>query len=173
MHARVLITNGSRSIDFLWVQHTGSDVYWGQPRFDWKRSYHGSGRLHTKAGDRTDEIAHAAPLAGLKGYFHLITSGMSSPSWIDSVDPKYDYRGSPADVLLTVDLRTMPKGATLNVGVGLLEPGNLAALVPFVQGKIDVPGMSIDPTQVLIATSVSPWVVATVNWITLENGSSA
>ena len=173
MHARVLITNGPRSIDFLWLQHTGSDVYWGQPKFNWKRSYHASGQLHTKAGGRTDEIAYAAPLADLKGYFHLITAGITSLTWIDSVDPRYDYRGSPADAVLTADLRTMPKGTALNVGVGLLEAGNLGALAPFVQGKIDVPGMTIDPTQVLIASSVNPWVVAMVNWIILENGPSA
>src|SRR5215472_8657485 len=71
MRARVLITDGSRTIDLYWVEHTGTDVYCGTPNVDGKRSYHASGKIHSTREAKREHEAQHTPLKDLKGQFSL------------------------------------------------------------------------------------------------------
>jgi len=42
---RVRLTNGDRMAELFWLNHTGRDIYCGQPRSSFKRSYHASGKF--------------------------------------------------------------------------------------------------------------------------------
>lgn len=166
MHARILLTNGRRTYDHLWLQHRGTDIYWGYPHIDLKSSYHRAGQLHTKSDGVKTDVAQCVPLAQLKGYFHLVTTGAMSSSVIDTIDPVFEYTGTKADALVTVDLRTLPAGAAANIGIGLIEAGNLAAVGSLLSPANEYGGLKVEPQQLLIATSVSPWVSVAVHWVT-------
>ncbi len=77
--------------------------------------------------------------------------------------PQIKFSGAKADSLITVDLRTVPVGVYANIGVGLLEPGNVSAL-PII-GPIEVEGMAISPQQLHLSTAAEPWLVVSVHWI--------
>jgi hypothetical protein len=159
MRARVLFTNGTKTIDLFWLSHDGSDVYCGQPGVDGKRSYHASGKIHsTTKTERTDGCWHT-PLQDLKGQFHLTTLALTnSAEWFDVVAPKFEYSGKKSDAVLIVDSRSIPEDITFNVLVGLLEPGNTNVLCSMITAFDEVLGGSTK--QVLLSTSVKPWVYA-------------
>jgi hypothetical protein len=129
MRARVLFTNGQRTIDLFWLSHDGSDVYCGNPGFDRKRTYHASGKIHsTVEGKKTNEGWHTR-LRDLKGQFHLTTIGLTnSAKWLEAVESKYEYSGKKSDAVLIIDSRSIPEGVALNVSIGLLESGNTDVL---------------------------------------------
>jgi hypothetical protein len=163
MRARVLITDGSRTIDLLWLEHTGSDVYWGMPHFPEKRSYHASGEIHTKGGVRTLDAVHHTPLRQLKGLFQLTSIGLQhATGFVRRAATKYEYSRRKADTLLVVDARSVPSKAQTCIGVGLLEPHNAKALMFLL--SLACPGEDLRPQQLLISSSVEPWVYASVYW---------
>jgi hypothetical protein len=170
MRARVLITNGVRTIDLFWLSHDGSDVYCGQPKFDGKRSYHASGKIHsTVEGKKLHEAWHT-PLRDLKGQFHLTTIGLSnSAQWFDAVAPRYEYTKKKSDALLLIDSRSIPEGITFNVSVGLLEPGNTNVL-NLMLIPLNAEEFSLSAQQVLLSTSVEPWVYVILYWLQNQNG---
>lgn len=74
MRTRVLVTDGKNTIQVYWVEHTGSDVYFGMSGINGKRSYHASGKQHSnyfgkKLDDGTGiplkEIKRVRPLSNL------------------------------------------------------------------------------------------------------------
>lgn len=162
MQAKILLTDGARTVQLAWLKHTGSDVYLGLSKLAWKRSYHASGKLHTTTGKGRSDEAIVQPLADLKGYHHLTTIAVGGSGWLTPVDSRYNFTGRKADVLLSVDLRSFPSGKQVNLFVGLLEPGNVAAILPLSLSRLSpgVPGTKVH--QVMIATSISPWVVLAV-----------
>lgn len=164
MRARVLFTNGARTIDLFWLSHDGSDVYCGASRFDGKRTYHASGKIHsTVEGKKTDEAWHT-PLRDIKGQFHLTTIAMNnSPDCFDSIATRYEYTMKKSDAVLMIDSRSIPQGVTFNVSVGLLEPGNTDILGLMVLPR-EVEGFSVSAQQVLLSTSVEPWVYVVLYW---------
>ena len=171
MRARVLFTNGVRTIDLFWLSHGGSDVYCGQPGFDGKRSYHASGKIHsTTKGERTDEAWHT-PLRDLKGQFHLTTIGLTnSAKWFEVVASKHEYSGKKSDAALIIDGRSIPEGITFNVSIGLLEPGNTNVLHSMIALPQEV--QDISAKQVLLSTSVEPWVYVILYWLRSLNENS-
>ena len=167
MRARVLVTDGRRTIDVFWLEHKGSDVYWGLPRFPTKRSYHGSGQIHTKQGGKAEGVVQRTPLANLKGQFHLTTVGWGDLSaFVRAAAPKYEYSRRKSDVVLTVDARAVPPKAQASIAVGLVEPGNFAVLKPLLSIKLPWEGEQLLPQQLVLATSVKPWVYACLYWWT-------
>lgn len=167
MRARILYTNGTKTVDLFWLSHDGRDVYCGQPGYDSKRSYHASGKVHTKGqGEYRDEGWHA-PLKDLKTQFHLTTIGLRNDSkWFEVVAPKFEYSGKRSDAILTIDSRSLPRRQAVNVSIGLLEPGRMDVLramaIPSVEAKAFTP---MSTQQVLLSTSVVPWVYAILFFI--------
>jgi hypothetical protein len=78
MKTKILYTDGQRTVELFWVNHKGTDVYCGSPKSDLKRSYHASGKLHTKDGGPQLDANWVAPLKDLKGTFHLMTLGFTN-----------------------------------------------------------------------------------------------
>ena len=171
MRARVLFTNGDKTIDLFWLSHDGVDVYCGQTGFDGKRSYHESGKIHTTTkGARTNEAWHT-PLRHLKDQFHLTTIGLTnSAEWFEVVSTKYEYSGKKSDAVLMIDSRSIPEGVAFNVSIGLLEPGNTSVLNSMIALSPEVADISAN--QVLLSTAVEPWVYAIVYWWRKLNDNS-
>ncbi len=165
MRARVLITNGSRTIDLFWVHHDGKDVYCGLSKVDDKRSYHESGKIHsTFSGERRDEGWHT-PLRDLKGQFHLTSINVGNiGKWINSLSSSWDYSGKKSDAVLLVDTRSVPADVQTHISVGLVEPTNGKVMSWLLDLPFNVEGEEFKPQLGLFSTSVSPWVYATVYW---------
>jgi hypothetical protein len=165
MRVRILVTNGSRTIDLYWLHHDGKDVYCGPTKSDHKRSYHRSGKVHsTIEGDRKHE-AWCLPLAAIKGQFHLSTTNIgNAQNFVAAAAAKYEYGGGKSDALLVIDSRSIPDDVQANIAIGLIEPGNLEALSRLTANHQIEEGQSISCEQLLLATSVKPWVYAIVFW---------
>lgn len=166
MRARVLITNGSRTIDLFWVNHDGKDVYCGLSKVDDKRSYHESGKIHsTFAGERRDEGWYL-PLKDLKGQFHLTSINVGNiREWINNLSDSWEYSGKKSDAVLLIDTRSVPVDVQTHISVGLVEPSNGKVISWLLDLPFNIEGEEFKPQQGLFATSVSPWVYATVYWL--------
>lgn len=125
MRARILVTDGSRTIDLFWVEHDGDNVYCGTSKFDGKRSYHGSGKIHsTKDGKKEHEAWHT-PLKKLKKTFHLTSINIgNADAFVKAAAPRYEYSGRKSDAVLLIDTRSIPDDVQTNIMIGLVEPGN-------------------------------------------------
>ena len=165
MRARVLITNGRRTIDVCWLTHKGSDVYWGTPGFASKHSYHASGETHTKSRGPAEGVMHRVPLARLTGAALLTSIGLGNVRrLVQRAAPRHEYSGRKSDVVLTVDVRTVPASALTCVMIGLLEPRSPRALMSPLSLKMPVEGQQLLPQQLLVSTAVEPWVYASLYW---------
>ena len=151
MKAKVLYTDGTKTVELFWINHTGSDVYCGGSRSNFKRSYHNSGQLHETAGGRRTHQSWVAPLKQLKGQFHLTTLAFSSSRRL----PRSNATGSKLDAAIVIDSRSLPKKQTVNVIIGLLEPNNFRPIEGITK---TISGVK----QVLLATNSVPWVYAIV-----------
>jgi hypothetical protein len=165
MRARVLITDGVRTVDLFWLHHDGKDVYCGTTGFPEKRSYHASGKIHsTRQGKREDEAWHT-PLKNLKGQYQLTSMDVKNiRRYIQLAAPKFEYSGRKSDVVLTVDTRSVPAGVNTSITVGLLEPRNAKALMFLLSLAVPAEMGEFTPRQMVIATSEEPWVYALLYW---------
>jgi hypothetical protein len=165
MRARVLITDGSRTIDLYWVEHTGSDVYCGMTNVDGKRSYHASGKIHSTREGKRDHEGYHAPLSELMGQFNLtsVTLG-NAREFVRVAAPRHEYSGRKSDTVLTIDARSVPEDAQTVISIGLLEPGNGKTMAWLTSFELPFEGEELLPQQALFATSVHPWVYAIVYW---------
>jgi hypothetical protein len=165
MCARVLITDGSRTIDLFWVHHDGKDVYCGFSKIDDKRTYHASGKIHsTFAGIRRDEGWHT-PLKNLKGHFQLTGINVGNiGQWMGIISNNLEYSGKKSDTVLFVDTRSIPQDVETHISLGLLEPKNGKVMSWLLGLPFNIDGEEFKPQMGLFATSVSPWVYATVYW---------
>jgi hypothetical protein len=69
---------------------------------------------------------------------------------------RLEFTGRKLDAVLFIDARSIPENMSVNVMVGLVEPGNPAAL-----GLLStLPNVK----QLLLGTQVSPWVSVAVTW---------
>jgi hypothetical protein len=168
MRVRILITNGRRTVDVFWVEHTGKDVYCGATKSSGKRSYHGSGKVHfTDGGVRTSEGWHV-PLRDLKGQFHLTSINVGNArGFVQAVHTRLDYSGKKADAVLLIDARQIPTNVQTSIAIGLVEPGNGAVLGKLISHNHEDAELKISSRQALISTCTNPWVYAIVSW--LEN----
>jgi len=162
MRVRILYTNGTRTNDAFWLIHDGKNVYCGNPGVDHKISYHESGQLHVKVKGRTrDEVKHV-PLTRVVGKYNILTSIFPNSEWqFEDFPPRKQYRGKKSDAVLTIDSRSIPSGAVVVVSIGVLEAGRLDALTPMTLAHNEV---GIEAKQILVATSVKPWVYVIAYW---------
>lgn len=165
MRARVLLTNGSRTVDLLWISHDGRDVYCGLPKSDFKRSFHESGKIHTDVNGLRRDEEWVAPLADLKGQFNLGTLSIGPPQKaLELMSGKYEYSGKKSDAVVVLDARCIPDNYQASIAYGLLEPGNFGALGQLL-GTRDISGFgTISCEQIMLSTSVSPWVYVLLYW---------
>lgn len=148
----MVLTDGARECDVAWLQHTGADVYCGPVASPGKITYHASGiRSSTLSGKRNVHDRHF-PLSRLRGSTQLLAFGFDLPGGVFG----RDYARRQADAVAYLDTRAMPTGRTINVIVGLVEPHNLGALPP------RLPSVTVQ--QLLVVTSVKPWVYIVVAW---------
>jgi len=161
MRVRVLYTNGTTSYDFYWLFHTGTDVYCGSPYRKSKRSYHRSGKVHTTTnGAREHEHWHTE-LRELRGQFHLeTTSFVNSESWFAEKVKLQEYGGGKSDAVLVIDSRSLPPSTWVHAAVGLVEPGRGDLVSSF---ALAAKQAGLECHQILLATSVTPWVYVVVN----------
>lgn len=158
MEARILYTNGARAVELIWVRHTGADVYCGLPGTGVKRTYHASGKVHTKQNGEEAGGGWVAPLGEIRGQFHLITTALTNTRvWSDSLYQNIPFTRGKVDAVLHIDARSIPENQLINVAVGLLEPNNLPALQSLVSAIRNV-------KQVLLATGTVPWVYCMLIW---------
>jgi hypothetical protein len=74
---RVLLTDGSRTVEVIWRQHTGTDIYYGNVGWNEKTSYHASGQRHSKRpGQTPSRIESHHPLVAFHGQLQLCAFGL-------------------------------------------------------------------------------------------------
>jgi len=177
MHARVLLIDGTNTFTTYWIRHTGKDVYHGWHP-NQKGSYHASGQSHnkTRSGEVSDIEKHT-PLAELKGVHILASLGwLNHPNSFEgqmSTDLQYrpQLKKSRSDAILMIDSRAIPLEANIQLTIGLLEPGNLTALDRVVYRYSDANAIFFHTKQLLLDTSVKPWVWAKVDMATQEQST--
>jgi hypothetical protein len=149
MRLRVLLTDGIRTIDLIWLRHTGKDIYYGFVGWDSKDSYHGSGARHSKRGrvlqGKSDQHH---PLASFRNQLQLTVFGMHRAILKASDAATYD--GKPSDVAVWLDARTLP--SQFSVSLGLLEPHRLEAMLPYHDDGHN------ELRSVHFVTSTRPWI---------------
>jgi hypothetical protein len=166
MRTRILVTDGINTIDVYWIEHTGSDLYFGFSKANGKRSYHASGKQHSTYGGTRDHEGVGLPLNEFKGILPL--SNMRIGKLADQIKTRINsqrYSGKKSDNVLLLDARTAPRHAEGHVEIGLIEPTNLSMLnLRLKKHKISNLGEMI-PQQVLLATSELPWIYVIGLWL--------
>lgn len=158
MRTKVLYTNGDRIAELFWVQHTGTDVYCGQPNSSSKKSYHASGKLHEKVDGIETNSHWVAPLKEIKGQFHLMTIGIRNPrQWSEGAFKNIEYSNSKLDNAIFIDSRSIPEKEEINIVIGLLEPNNYGVLNSISQS---IPNIKL----INLATHETPWVYTLLIW---------
>ncbi len=147
MRLRVLLTNGTRTIDLIWLAHNGTDVYYGYVNSTWKSSYHEKGQRHSKSvqGDYSRIESHC-PLKEFKGQLQLCCFGFCSK--IVESTKVADFSRKKSDAILYLDTRTLPE--TVNISLGFLEPGNYNAILPVHEHST--------LRQIFLVTNTVPWI---------------
>jgi hypothetical protein len=127
------------------------------PKTKRKRTYHQSGKIHTKVNGAKSEEAWTKPLKDLKGQFHLTTISIgNAKSWVNAQHSRHEYTAKKSECILSVDTRVIPDSVQTNISIGLLEPLNLNALKKLIQ--------IVSPQQILLSTEVEPWVYTFLFW---------
>lgn len=146
---RVLLTNGKRTVDLIWLEHNGTDIYYGYVGLDQKGSYHATGKRHSKSGSGgfTKIDAHH-PLSNFKGQLQLCAFGI--PTKIIEAASATEYKGGKGDSVLWLDARTLPE--LVNVSLGLVEVGGYNAMLPVHTNP------STDLRSVHLITNTVPWI---------------
>lgn len=169
MRTRILVTDGQNTIDVYWIEHTGSDIYFGFTKADGKRTYHASGKQHSTYGGTKQHEGTGVPLKEFKGLLPL--SNMRVGVLTEQIKvrgTKQKYSGKESDNVLLLDARAMPRDSECHVEIGLLEPASLSKLnIRLMRHKVGNLGEMI-PQQVLIATSEIPWVYVIGLWLIPE-----
>jgi hypothetical protein len=155
---KVLLTNGEKFVEVFWLSHSGTDVYCGPSFTNSHRSYHCTGKVHSKlSGYRCNEKNHI-PLNAFVGEFFLEGLGIANvPEWFADHEHSLDFRGGKTDTLLVIDLRTVPSDVTVNLRIGLLQASRTDLLLPEIA--------SFDVKQILFMTSTTPWIYTVVYWV--------
>jgi len=147
---RIVLTDGERAADFAWLRHAGRQVACGVPEdASWHMTYPEDGRLHMTvkqhSGGRRVFVRKApVPLAGFTGHRALLALGIGSTALAEG-DLK-PFKHTPQDAVAFLDLRAFGD-AMVWTELGIVEPGQTHQL------RFD-----FTVQQVLLVTSVSPWV---------------
>ncbi len=151
MKLRVLFTNGSKTVDLLWLRHTGTDVYYGFVGHNRKFSYHASGARHESGGDDERLIYDKhQPLSGFSGEIVLTTFGFNR----NVVDLEFltAYQGKKSDAVIYLGSRTLPK--MVSIAFGLTECG----MFPSLPEQYAPDGVE----KVIVITNTTPWIFVMV-----------
>ena len=127
MRLRVLLTNGTRTVDLIWLKHNGTDIYYGGVGWGDKDSYHASGKRHTKSrtGERSAIQQHHR-LDSFQGQLQLCAFGVGTG--ILKGAAATEYRGRKGDSVIWLDSRSLP--SQINISLGLLQVGGYSAMLP-------------------------------------------
>ncbi|KQV60774.1 hypothetical protein ASC95_04905 [Pelomonas sp. Root1217] len=154
MRLRVLLTNGKRTVDLIWLDHNGTDIYYGGVGWSDKTSYHASGIRHRKARDGTlSPIQRHHRLDSFSGQLQLCVFGFHT-KFVES-DAATPYKGKKGDSVIFLDSRSLPD--QVGVSLGLLEAGAYAAMLPIHQ--------HLDLRLIHLATNTTPWIYVAINAI--------
>ena len=155
---RIVATNGEKTLDIFFIRRQNNDLYYGSTRDVQKYSYHASGKQHMtgKRGVKRQEHMHI-PLSMTAGYCHLMTVGLNIHSILDDAPIDKCYTGKKSDAVVYLDVRPIPRGAIVNLSVGILEAGRLDKL-PLVED------LTMMDKQVVLFTEMKPWVCVRVAW---------
>lgn len=156
MQLRVQLTDGKNYVTLMWISHEGDDVYAGHVGDPKKFSYHGSGKVHFKEPGSKVPGQMTVPLKDLKDYFPITNVSLGSTNAGRGAldDWLYKDSGKKRDSILVIDIRSGLLGGSFSIHVGLLEAGNTDVLQALITG--------LEPSQVFLATSVTPWICALV-----------
>jgi len=80
---------------------------------------------------------------------------------VRGLPPRREYRGKKSDAVLVIDSRSIPSGALVVVSIGVVEAGCLDALAPMTSAHDEI---GVEAEQILVATSVEPWVYVILYW---------
>lgn len=157
MRFRLLLTDGSRTVDVIWADHTGTDFYYGFIGADNKSSYHSSGVRHTKwkTGERFSADRHHR-LDSFSGQLQLCAFGIHTNLKI--YPQEAEYTGKKGDSIVYLDTRTLPE--FLSISLGLVECNNLAAMLPVAPGH--------DVRLIHVVPSTAPWIYVKVHAISQD-----
>jgi hypothetical protein len=148
MRLRVQVTNGDRTISFLWATWDDKDLYyhWSQGDGNLNHfSYHESGRRHTKRHGQYQDAWHDIPLADLKSWKFI--SGFLLPNPNAVVAPSSGFKPSrkkskdkqPTSVV-TIDSRQIPQHQQVQIFLFATKAvGGRAEFLPIHR----LPGMTI------------------------------
>src|SRR5258708_2056373 len=162
MLVRILYTNGTKTIVPFWIRHDGKNVYCGNAGADDHISYHESGKLHVKSKGNALHERMCVPLAEVAGKYNILTSIFPNKEWqFDNVPARMEYRNQKSDGILVIDARSIPSDAGLIVKIGVVEAGRLDALLSESVAHDEV-GMTVK--QIMVATTVNPWVYLMLHW---------
>jgi hypothetical protein len=160
-----LVTNGIATTQVYWVEHTGIDLYFGMSGIKGKRTYHASGKQHSTYFGTRDHEAMGIPLENITGVYPL--SNMLVGDLTEQLKYRgatHKYSGRKSDSVLMLDARAIPKRAECHIEIGVLNPGNIAAL-DIRLGPYTVVGRQMDTQQSAIATLHKPWIYALAQWL--------
>lgn len=157
---RILLTDGIHTKQIYFTNHTGSGVYHGTPNEGAHSSYHATGQTHYKGKDGVAQfVQQHVPLSEFCGLKHLETV-LKSTQLLDT-----DLYDPPkTDAVVYLDTRAMPS-VIIHFDIGLLETHRLDILHEqwAILGRTGT-AKGTDIKQLLVITSVSPWVYITVRW---------
>ena len=158
MRLRELYTNGKSTYDFCWLEHNGTDVHCGPCNVALKRTYHRSGEVHTTVqGRNQDQVKHLR-LSELHGGWCLISVAFKNDIALSGGMNWAKYTSKAADAVFTIDGRTVPGAASVQVDLGVCEVGNL-------KGVPQLPGFGERLVRSLqFRADVTPWVYCAVIW---------
>jgi hypothetical protein len=162
MRVRILLTDGSKTEDLYWLRHNGHEVTCGRPDDHWHVSYpkHDRIRLTRVAPVVSRRFTNAPPmpLTHFTGHRELI--GFSLPP-TPGLGPPFQRQSE--DIIVFVDVRSLPADRLLWVFVGLVAPGMLDSI----EYEPDV-----EIRQLLVARVVTPWVYVAVGSATTPMSAS-
>lgn len=165
MRTRILVTNGQKTIQVYWVEHTGSDIYFGLGGMVGKRTYHGSGVQHTSYGGTREKGYKGVPLKEVKGVRVLSNVSLGRLTETDFARRKsQNYSGKKSDSVIILDTRACPSGAEGHLEIGILEDNKLRDLEMRAKDH-EWPHGHMVTQQIAVAAAESPWVYAIASWL--------
>lgn len=156
MRLRVLLTDGTRTVDLVWLRHTGTDIYYGGVGWDDKTSYHASGKRHDRSkSGKQSEIEKHHPLNNFKDQMQLCV--FEIPTSMVRETAATEYRGKKGDSVIWLDARTLPS-SRVGISLGLVEVGGYKSILP-----VHLLKEFVDLRLVHLVTNTVPWIYVMVH----------
>lgn len=157
---RVVVADGETLVNAVFVSRSGNDFYLGRASSSDHFSFHESGRFHQSdpEGGRKELARDYRAPADLVGPHELVTFGLPEArhSGIEVHGPTLGSKRR--EHVIYLDTREVPKGACLNVTVGVVRSSAIGRLAVGSTGKYHSHEVH------LIPSSVEPWLFIEVGW---------